>query len=85
VCAARLASLGRLDLLKTVAGLCQEIQIAATKTVSVTVASAVELSAAQKDRILKAIPKYTNGGNFKAEFQVCTPVQIRLRWLRWWC
>lgn len=65
-----LAKIARLDLLKGVAAVCLELSTAASKIVPVTVASAIALSDAQKARVLKALPKYTNTTNFNVEFEV---------------
>lgn len=68
--AGHLAKIARLDLLKGVAAVCLELSSAASKIVPVTVASAIALNDAQKARILKALPKYTNTTNFNVEFEV---------------
>ena len=70
MCADRIAKMGRLDLVKSVLNSCLELGLGASQTVPVTVSSAVGLSEAQKARIVKALPKYTNSANFSVEFEV---------------
>jgi len=66
----KLAKLARLDLLKSVASTCADLQAAASKTVPVVVSSAVALSPAQKERISKLLPKYAGTQAINVEFEV---------------
>ena len=71
-----MAKIAHLDYLKPIAATCMELHAAAAKNVSVSVSSAVKLSDAQKARVLKALPKYTNNANFNVTFEVrvsCRP------------
>jgi F0F1-type ATP synthase delta subunit len=58
----KLADMGRLDLLRRVAEITQNMKTAQSNTVPVTVASAVELSASQKKSVEAALPQYMDKG-----------------------
>lgn len=58
----KLADMGRLDLLRRVAEITHDMQAAQSNTVAVTVASAVELSSAQKKGVQAALPQYMDKG-----------------------
>lgn len=66
----KLASLARLDLLRTVAEVCADIDTANSDVVPVTVTTAVDLSDSQKDRITRALPRFTGSEDLDVEFVV---------------
>lgn len=57
-------------MLKGVATVSVDLLNAASKVVPVTVQSAVALTDAQKERIVKALPKYSTSPNLNIEFEV---------------